>query len=67
MNKTQKQKSQKVWFLIRYGQSKQIFLFKIKCQAKTIFPSDVKRTVSNVTKKRCKKYMEHIKNKYLEI
>ena len=36
----------KKWFLRRYSQSEQNILFKIKCQAKSIFPRDVKRTVA---------------------
>ena len=34
------------WFLTRYGQPEQnIYLFKIKRQAKNVFPRDAERTV----------------------
>ena len=45
-SKTQKQRKKKR-FLIRYGQSEQNILSKIKCQAKHVFLSDV--SVSSVS------------------
>ena len=44
--RTKHRKRKDKWFLIRYSQSEQnIFSFKIKRQAKNVFPRDVERTV----------------------